>query len=161
MNLRQEEPGDRRAIRDVVIAAFGRRDEAELVDRLRADGDAVLSLVAVEDRRLVGHLLLSRMIAPFRALALAPVAVRPDRQRCGIGSRLVRTGLARAAKDGWQGVVVLGDPGYYRRFGFDPDAAAPFRSPFAGPFLMVAALDGPLPATDGEITHAPAFRALA
>ncbi len=160
MHIRAEEPADPAAIRDVITAAFGRTLEADLVDRLRADGDAVISLVATREGGVVGHVLFSRVSAPFRALGLAPVAVVPDRQRAGIGSRLIRVGLERAAEKGWQAVFVLGDPAFYRRFGFDAEQASGFSSPYAGPHLMVLALGGALPATTGEIAYAPAFAGL-
>lgn len=160
MIVRDEEPADARAVRALVAAAFGRDAEADLVDRLRADGDAAIALVAVADGAVAGHVLLSRMRAPFRALALAPVSVAPDRQRRGIGSRLVRTALDRAREGGWEGVFVLGDPDYYRRFGFDPALAHGFASPYAGPCLMALAPGGDLPARAGRIDHAPAFRTL-
>lgn len=157
VTLREETPGDRAALREVISAAFGQAEEADLVDRLRQDGDCVLSLVAVEEGRLVGHILLSRMTAPFRALALAPVAIVPDRQGRGIASRLIEAGLARATAEGWQAVFVLGDPAFYRRFGFDPALARGFVSPYAGPNHMVKPLAGPLPAATGEVAYAPAF----
>jgi putative acetyltransferase len=160
MLIRDEGPADAPAIRAVVEAAFGQSLEADLIDRLRADGDAAVSLVAIDGGAVVGHVLLSRMAAPFRALGLAPVAVAPNRQRSGIGSRLVRAGLDRARDGEWQGVFVLGDPAYYRRFGFDPARAKGFASPYAGPHLMALALDGDLPATEGRIDYAPAFGAL-
>jgi len=161
MLIRDEEPGDLPAIRAVVEAAFGQRQEADLVDRLRADGDGVLSLVAVDGGKVVGHVLFSEMTAPFRALALAPVSVVPERQRSGIGSRLIRAGLSRAEEDGWVGVFVLGEPDYYGRFGFDAVRARGFESPYAGPYLMVRALGRELPVTTGTIGHAPAFASLA
>jgi putative acetyltransferase len=155
--VREEQPEDAAAIRAAVTAAFGQRAEADLVDRLRADGDSVISLVTVEDCRIVGHVLFSKMSAPFRALALAPVSVVPERQNAGIGSRLIRAGLERAATDGWQGVFVLGEPEYYGRFGFDPSHAADFTSPYAGPYFMALTVVGALPATEGKLDHAPAF----
>jgi len=161
MLIRDEEPGDLPAIRAVVEAAFGQRQEADLVDRLRADGDGVLSLVAVDGGKVVGHVLFSKMTGPFRALALAPVSVVPERQRSGIGSRLIRAGLSRAEEDGWVGVFVLGEPDYYGRFGFDAVRARGFESPYAGPYLMVRALGRELPVTTGTIGHAPAFASLA
>jgi putative acetyltransferase len=104
--IRPEETADIPAIHEVVTAAFGRDMEADLVDRLRSDGDSVISLVAVDvGGRIVGHALFSRMTAPFQALALAPVSVIPDRQGSGIGRRLIRAGLERAAQGGWQGVL--------------------------------------------------------
>jgi putative acetyltransferase len=160
MILRDELPADHAAIWQVVHAAFGSAGEADLVDRLRADGDVAVSLVAVEGEAIVGHVLLSRMQAPFRALGLAPVSVRPDRQRSGVGSALVREALARAKAEGFEAVFVLGDPAYYGRFGFDPATAQGFASPYAGPHLMAVALTGPLPVTSGRVDYAPAFAAL-
>ena len=159
MAIREERPGDHAAIRAVVTAAFGRADEADLVDALRANGDSVLSLVAEEDR-IIGHVLFSRMAAPFRALGLAPVAVLPDRQRFGVGCSLIRAGLEAAHHAGWQGAFVFGNPDFYRRFGFDASLAAGFASPYAGPNLMVAPLGGVLPAMEGRIDYAPAFAKL-
>jgi putative acetyltransferase len=158
--IRDERPTDVAAIRAVVAAAFGRPLEGDLVERLRADGDAVLSLVAVEGGESIGHVLLSRLAAPFPALALAPLAVLPAQQRTGIGGRLVRTALARATAEGWQAVLVVGEPAYYRRFGFDPGLAAGFACAYAGPYLMALALQGDLPTTAGRIDYPPAFAAL-
>lgn len=160
MDIRNEQPADRDAIREVVAAAFPRSGEAALVDRLRADGDSVISLVAVERERIVGHCLLSRMSAPFRALGLGPVTVPPERQGAGIGGVLIRAALDQAAMEGWQGVFVLGDPAYYGRFGFDAARASGFDSPYAGPYLMLLPLGGDLPARQGRIDYAPAFAAL-
>ena len=158
--IRDEKPEDVAAIRAVVEAAFPAPAEADLVGRLRADGDSIISLVAVDDGLVVGHVLFSKLTAPFPALGLAPVSVLPGRQNAGIGSRLIRAGLERAVRDGWQGVFVLGEPEYYGRFGFDADIAKGFASPYAGPYFMALALDGELPATVGRIGHAPAFAAL-
>jgi putative acetyltransferase len=159
MIVREESNGDRAAVRAIIAAAFGRPDEADLVDRLRLDGDAVVSLVAVEDAVAVGHVMLSRMTAPVRAVALAPLAVLPHCQRRGIGSRLVRGALERGRLLGCEAVFVLGDPAFYRRFGFDAALAAGFQSPYAGPHLMAVALADGLPVAHGRIAHAPAFTA--
>lgn len=160
MIIRPERSGDAAAIAALVEGAFASPGEARLIDRLRADGDVVMSLVAVEDGAIVGHALLSRMEAPFRALGLAPVSVAPDRQRRGIGAMLIRAALAEAASGEWEAVFVVGEPAYYRRFGFTTKEAAGFDSPYAGPYLMVHALDGTLPATQGAIAYAPAFSEL-
>lgn len=158
MLVREEIPADHDAARRVVTAAFGQPDEARLVDRLRADGDVVISLVAEEaGEGVVGHVLLSVMDAPFRALALAPVAVAPQRQGQGVGSALVREALSRAAAQGWFAVFVLGDPPYYQRFGFRAELAAGFESPYAGRHFMGLALAGELPRTTGRLRHAAAF----
>jgi putative acetyltransferase len=158
--IRPEQPGDKAAIASVIERAFGRPDEARLVERLRADGDSVVSLVAEADGELVGHVLLSRMSAPFRALGLAPVAVAPERQRSGVGAALIEEALALARSGGWDAIFVLGEPAYYRRFGFRADLAAGFASPYAGPYLMVRPLAGPLPVAEGRIDYAPAFASL-
>ena len=160
MIVRHEKVSDRAAVHALVTAAFGRSDEADLVDRLREDGSVVLSLVALDDNVIVGHILLTRMEAPFTALALAPLAVRPDNQRSGIGSQLVHAALDRVRAAGWQAVFVLGDPKYYARFGFDPSLARGFSSPYAGPCLMVLALTGKLPVSAGAIAYARPFAAL-
>ena len=160
MMIREEQPADIPDIRRVVVAAFPKPLEAKAVDRLRDDGDSVISLVAVETDEIVGHVILSRMSAPFKALALGPVAVVPCRQGSGIGSQLINEGLTRATNDDWQAVFVLGRPAYYRRFGFDLAQASGFTSPYAGPHLMALPLTGPLPVREGKIDYAPALAAL-
>ena len=161
MIVRPETPGDIQAIRVVEEAAFGQSAEARLVDDLRTAGDSIFSLVAVDNGTVVGHALFSRMKAPFPALALAPVAVLPERQRMGVGSRLISEGIARSEAAGWLGIFVLGDPAFYRRFGFNAGKASGFISPYAGPHLMALPLGrSELPASAGSIQHAPAFARL-
>lgn len=158
MLIRSETAQDAGRIRAVVSAAFPTPAEADLVEQLRTDGDMVLSLVAADGQRIIGHALFSRMTAPFPALGLAPVSVDPRRQRAGIGRRLIEEGLALAEATGWRGVFVLGDPAYYRRFGFGAERAAGFASPHAGPHLMALSLGADaLPATTGEVAYASAF----
>lgn len=147
-------------VRAVHLAAFETAAEADLVDALVASGAAVISLVATERESVVGHILFSRLAAPMPALALAPVAVIPSRQNAGIGSVLVRAGLAAAAKDGWTAAFVLGEPAFYRRFGFSVEAARNFRCRYAGPYLMAVTLGStPLP-KDGELGYPTPFTAL-
>ncbi|MBN9080774.1 MAG: GNAT family N-acetyltransferase [Rhizobiales bacterium 62-17] len=160
MQIRDEQAGDIDAIRALHTIAFGQSQEAGLVDQLRADGDSVISLVAIEADSIVGHILFSPMSAPFQALGLAPLAVQPAMQGRGIGSALVEAGLQRVAAGPWRAVFVLGDPAYYGRFGFEAALASGFRSPYAGPYLMALALGGPLPVREGRIDYAPAFAAL-
>jgi len=122
VTIRRRTPADDAAIVRTVDAAFGGPAESTLVRTLRDPGLAAIELVAAEDA-VVGHALFSVlevMVAARRvkALALAPVAVQPDRQRRGIGSALIRDGLGLARADGWDAVIVLGDPAYYARFGF-------------------------------------------
>ena len=108
ITVRDETSADVAAICHVVAAAFPGPAEARLVDLLRTDGDLLYSLVAVEDDRVVGHVAFSPMDAPFRALGLGPIAVRPERQGRGIGRRLIEAGLARAGAEGWRAVFLLG-----------------------------------------------------
>ena len=165
VDVREAVAGDAAAIRDVHLAAFPTALEADLVERLQRDGDALLSLVADEDGRIVGHIFMSRMTASgegrdYRAVGLAPVAVLPERQKAGIGGRLIRAALAAMAAQGEELVFVLGEPVYYRRFGFDPAAAAPFASPYAGPYFMALALNGAALPRAGRADYAAAFAGL-
>lgn len=158
--IREEQADDHGLISELVEQAFGQPDEARLVERLRADGDATISLVALIDGAVAGHVLLSPMSAPFRALGLAPVSVAPRYQRSGVGHALIETAIDRARSDGWDAIFVLGDPAYYERFGFRGDLAAGFVSPYAGPYLMALPLGSALPASIGSIDYAPAFSGL-
>jgi putative acetyltransferase len=160
VEIRDECPRDWEAVYRVVSSAFGQLAEANLVEELRDAGDSVISLVAEEDDQIVGHVLLSRMSAPFPALALAPISVIPTRQRCGIGSALIQSAVTRARNEGWAAIFVLGDPNYYERFEFDSKAAAAFASPYAGLHFMVLKLSPSLAATTGQVRHASAFAAL-
>lgn len=160
IDVRDETPRDWKAVYQVVSSAFGQSVEAELVEKLRQTGESAISLVAEEDGQIVGHVLLSKMDAPFPALALAPVSVIPTRQRLGIGSVLVNRAVNRARQEGWAAIFVLGDPDYYARFGFNRATAAGFTSPYAGPHFMALTLSPSLPATAGELRHASAFDAL-
>ena len=160
MLIRPAEPEDRGAVRLLTCAAFGSAAEADLVEALDHAGDTQQSLVAEADGRVVGHVLFSRMTAPFAALALAPLSVAPEHQGQGIGSALIREGLARASSAGWDAVFVLGEVAYYQRFGFDAALAAGFSSPYAGPHFMALALADVLPTPSGALVHAPAFAAL-
>ncbi len=131
-------------IAQINTLAFGQPDEADLIERLRAEGDMMFELVAEDADRLEGHILFSRLWAGNGRLyaALAPMAVRPDRQRAGLGSTLVRAGLESAREFGACGVLVLGHPAYYPRFGFSAETAAKVRAPYAGsPAFMALALE--------------------
>ena len=160
IHVRDESPGDWKAIYQVVSSTFGRLSEAELVGALREADDSIVSLVADDDGQIIGYVLLSKMDAPFSALALAPVSVIPPRQRSGIGSALIKRAVSKARDEGWAAIFVLGNPNYYKRFGFDQEAAAGFTSPYAGRHFMVLKLSPSLPATTGALRHAPAFAAL-
>lgn len=132
-------------MRAVVVAAFGQDDEAELVEALQNAGDAAIALVAERAGAVVGQVLFSPMREPERCLGLAPVAVLPEHQGEGIGVALIRAGIERARAEGWRGVFVLGHADYYPRFGFSPEAARGFESPFAGPHFMFLPLSDDAP----------------
>lgn len=157
VTVRPERTGDGAAINDVIVHAFGRTDEARLVAQLRQDGDAAISLVAIDGDAVIGHVLLSPMSAPFRAVGLAPLSVAPVHQRRGVGAALVNAAIAQARHDGWSAIFVLGDPAYYGRFGFRADLAIGFLSPYAGPHFMALPLAGPLPVASGLVAYATAF----
>lgn len=129
--LRAEMPEDIDAISKLTTAAFENTEhssgtEAAIVDALRAAGALTISLVALENEEIVGHIAFSPVTIESGAEAwygLGPVSVRPDRQGYGIGKMLIESGLAQLKQNGANGCVVLGDPGYYTRFGFTSDPA--------------------------------------
>ena len=142
--IRFARAADHPAIAEVVEAAFGQPDEARLVERLRAGDDVMFELVAEENGELTGHVLFSRLFADRAEMfaALAPLAVRPGLQRAGVGKALVRAALDHARECGAHGVLVLGHPAYYPKFGFAAETAARVKSPFSGsPSFMALALE--------------------
>ncbi|WP_128254220.1 GNAT family N-acetyltransferase [Falsirhodobacter deserti] len=153
MKIRPEASEDDRKIRKLLIDAFGRPDEADLVAALRRDGAVAQALVAEVEGEIVGYLMLSHLDAPFSACALAPLAVAPMWQRQGIGAALIE-----AIDTGCDAIFVLGDPAYYSRFGFSTDLATGYACAFAGPFFMVKP-QAEIPAT-GRIFYPQAFAAL-
>ena len=158
--IRYAKAGDHAAIEAVTAAAFGKRDEAALIARLRADEDVMFELVAEDAGQIIGHILFSRLWAdrPDLYAALAPVSVLPARQNAGLGSSLIRSGLECVREFGAHGVLVLGHPAYYPRFGFSADAAAQVRSPYAGsPAFMALALEEHAFAGPLSVTYPDAF----
>jgi putative acetyltransferase len=161
--VRDEQPYDRKQVRMVNEGAFGRPDEADLVDRLRAEGAVLLSLLAEVENQIIGHLLFSRMTVetaqgPVAAISLAPLAVLPEHQGRGVGSRLVRTGLAMLRDRGERIVIVLGHEEYYPRFGFSTEKARYLVSPFPPESFMALELwDGALAGIQGAVRYPSAF----
>jgi putative acetyltransferase len=166
--IRVERPEDRAAIHEVHELAFGRSAEADLVDALRVGGKATLSLVAVEDDRIVGHILFSPVLInsddrTFSAVGLAPMAVLPERQRCGIGAQLVKAGLLECRNTGHDCVLVLGHPTYYPRFGFVPASRYGLKSEYEVPdeaFMVLAWHEGVLRDRGGVARYQPEFRGI-
>jgi putative acetyltransferase len=165
LSVRPEQKTDVDAIRRVHETAFSSPLEAELVDNLQAEGDAVLSLVACSGGAVSGHVLFSRLrmleARGVRATALGPLGVVPEQHGRGIGTALVRDGLARLRADGEDLVIVLGDPKYYGRFGFTAKAARVFQTPYDGPNLQALALSDAGHLAQGVLRYAPAFSMLA
>jgi len=124
IDIREEQPTDIDAVRELNRQAFDQEQEGRLVDALRDAGAVTLALVAVSDDAVVGHILFSPLtVGAEEGAALGPMAVRPAYQRQGIGSQLVTQGLARLRQRRCPFVVVIGHPEFYPRFGFGPAAA--------------------------------------
>ena len=165
--IRGERAGDHEGIRQVNLSAFETDLEANIVDALRAQADPIVSLVAVSDNLVVGHILFSPVTLSSQPglpiMGLAPMAVVPARQRQGIGSDLVRAGLDACRDAGGVAVVVLGHAGYYPRFGFVPASRFGLTSEYDVPddvFMAMELAAGVLRGNDGTIRYHPAFAAL-
>ena len=122
--IRREQPQDIPEIRQVIIRAFGQKQEASIVDKLRKNCNSILSLVAFTDGKVVGHILFSPAVIEGRhgrlvGSGLAPLAVLPEYQRKGIGTQLMQTAIARIKEGGCPYIIVIGHPEYYARFGFE------------------------------------------
>jgi putative acetyltransferase len=161
--IRKRTAADDAAVRRLNDDTFGGPYESRLIDGLRAAGLDAVELAAAENDDIVSHILFSVLATTIDrrtvpALALAPMAVRPDRQRQGIGSALVHAGLRLARERDWRAVIVLGHKGYYPRFGFSAALARPLQSPFSGDTFMALELaPGALRGEKGRATYPPAF----
>jgi putative acetyltransferase len=154
----EDAPGIRRVNLEALSAA-----EADLVDRLRARGKLLVSLVAEGNRSVVGHIAFSRVTidaAHCGGAGLGPMAVLPDLQRRGIGSLLARAGLDRCREMGFDYVVVLGHPLYYPRFGFVPASRHSIRCKWPVPdhaFMILELREGALSGVSGIASYPPEF----
>ena len=156
--IRERMAADDMAIRRLNDDAFGGPYESRLIEDLRAAGLDAVELVAVEDDQIVGHILFSVLATSIDRHTVPALAVRPERQRRGIGCALVRAGLDLARERDWRAVIVLGHKGYYPRFGFSAALARPLRAPFAGDAFMALELaPGALQGKQGRVTYPPAF----
>jgi len=162
MKIRDELPGDRAAIRQIVEAAFAQAEhrsgtEGAIVDTLRDAHALTISLVAEDGGALLGHVAFSSVEIDGRRChwyGLGPVSVRPDRQRQGIGTALIAEGLARLRALDARGCVVLGDPAYYGRFGFAPDRGLKLAGVPPDYFTRLVLEGGPV---TGTVTYHAAF----
>jgi putative acetyltransferase len=165
MTIRKEQPEDLSGIYSVVEQAFGQRDEADLVNLLRENGKAVISLVATADEHIVGHILFSPVSLEScsqttAVIGLAPLAVVEEFQNQGIGSRLTEAGLEECRRLGYDAVVVLGHPNYYPRFGFVPAVRYGIKSEYdvADEVFMILELrEGALVGCSGTVKYQPEF----
>ncbi len=169
--VRQAAPADYSLIADLITAAFAdeplsAHDEAQLVSRLRAGAAYIpkLDLCAVTpDGSIVGMVMLTRLtveLGDARLLALAPLAVRPDVQKRGIGSALVKYGLKQARELCFAAVAVLGSPDYYGRFGFVPADKYAISFPFEAPAECCQLLEltpDALKSCNGSLIYPPEF----
>ncbi|MXY23025.1 MAG: N-acetyltransferase [Acidobacteria bacterium] len=168
ITIRPERPEDVPGIRLVNQRAFGGPDEAGMVDEARARGGWMISLVAVADDQLVGHILFTPVTISAsehvrEAAGLAPMAVDPGHQGRGIGTRLASEGLARCRAAGYGIAVVLGHPTYYPRFGFVPGSLHGIRFALDVPdeaFMVIELLPGALEGCSGVARYLPEFMVL-
>lgn len=163
ISIQVERPQDEESIRRLNVIAFdGRNEEADLVDALRTAGDLVLSLVARDDDRVVGHIAFSRVTidaatGPAGGVALAPVAVQPELHGRGIGRKLIQTGLRLLSEQGESVVLVVGNPAYYAKFGFSMEEAESFPCDYSGPHFMALVWGDPAPIPTGPVIYPEAF----
>ena len=162
MNIRFEQPGDIEKIRQVNLQAFGTETEANLVDELRNADVELISLVAEENADVIGHILFSPVIldGDLKVMALAPMAVLPEWQSKGVGTKLIGAGLQECEKAGYEAVVVLGHADYYPRFGFIPAINFGIKSEYdVAPevFMLVELHKDALQGVTGTVKYHQAF----
>ena len=162
LTIRPEQAGDESAIHALTEAAFApmpfsEGDEQDLIDALRSNGDLALSLVAVDGATIVGHIAFSPVTIGDGTsdwYGLGPVSVAPAVQRQGIGSALIRRGIAQMRARGARGIVLLGSPVYYSRFGFEHDPGLSYPGPPPEYFQRLV-LEGEAPS--GIVSYVAAF----
>lgn len=168
LKIRQENKNDIKDIYEINALAFGQENEAKLVDLLRNSGSFVpeLSLVATIDNKIVGHILFTKIkIADekqneIESLALAPMAVKPEFQKNGIGGQLIRAGLDKARELNFKSVIVLGHKRYYPKFGFVPTSKWNIKSPFDVPaeaFMGIELIEDGLKNVSGTVIYPKEF----
>jgi putative acetyltransferase len=168
MLIRSESGTDQTTIAEINRLAFGGDHEVELIDRLRAEGQVLSSLLAVDAYdRILGHILFSRVVVHTRAgdvpvASLGPMCVLPQMQRHGIGSALVRHGIKACRRLGEAAVIVVGHPRFYPEMGFSRHVVEHLESPFAGEaFMGLELVPGSLSAIRGEVIYPAAFAVFA
>jgi putative acetyltransferase len=159
--VRPEQVGDAPAIHTVNAASFPTNAEADLVDLLRDGGRLVVSLVAIDSGAIVGHVAFSPVEVEHGSggIGLAPLAVLASHRRCGIGAQLVRDGIDACRVAGYRWIVVLGDPAYYGRFGFQPASSVGLGDEYGGgsAFQVLELVPAALSGVHGLVRYAPEF----
>jgi putative acetyltransferase len=163
--VREELPEDISAVRLVNVRAFGRTQEADIIDKLRQNCSDLLSLVAVRQNDVVGHILFSPTTVESedrstQGMGLAPIVVRPDCQRQGIGSELIRAGIEELKSNRCAFIVVLGHPQYYPRFGFERASRYGIRSEWQVPdeaFMILMLDESEMRSVSGVAKYRPEF----
>lgn len=168
IQIRSETEQDIAAIRSINEAAFGGKEEADIVDKLRAQAGEKLSLVAQGDNgQLLGHIFFSPVTLHGDAgeivvgMGLAPMSVLPEHQNRGIGSLLVQAGIERLRASGCPFIIVLGHAQYYPRFGFEPASQHNIHSQWddiPDEVFMILILEADkLPSSGGVVRYSSAF----
>ncbi len=167
IEIRKEKTEDIPVIGEIHKVAFGGETEPNLVEAIRASEGFIpeLSLVAEVDGKVVGHIIFSPITIKTKAdsvpvLSLAPMGVLPEYQNQGIGSELIRSGLAGCQQLGHYIVIVIGYPKYYTRFGFVPAAKKGLKVSFDVPdeaFMVFEGITGALDGVSGTVIYPPFF----
>lgn len=165
MIIREEQSGDAPEIRKVNEQAFGQPQEADIVDSLQRNCSDLLSLVAVTENKIVGHILFSPIEIKseeitVQGMGLAPMAVLPGFQQQGIGTDLVREGIARLRNQVCPFVIVLGHAEYYPRFGFEPASRYRIQSEWEVPddvFMILVLNQSAMRGVSGLARYRPEF----
>lgn len=164
MMIRLEKAEDHEAVQEVNLKAFPTDVEATLVEKLRSSMN-IISLVAVHEDKVVGHVLFSPLTIEtdeetFPAVILAPVAVLPEYQKQGVGSKLIENGIIECRNQGHSIITLVGHPEYYPRFGFKPAEKYGIQHPFEVPenvFMVYELVPDALNRVKGVLRYSNAF----
>jgi len=160
--IRHETPNDYKAVREILKSSFETEAEARLVNALRTNGKAILSLVAEQTQTIVGHIMFSPISttppSEAKGLGLAPVAVAPTHRRQGIASMLIREGLQQLCEE-YDYVVLLGNPNFYERFGFQKASNFDIQNEYGvdDSFMVLELKQGMLAKVNGLVQYGPEF----
>lgn len=165
IEIREELPEDADSIREVNERAFGQPQEARLVDALRRSCPDLLSLVALKDGAILGHILFTPVLVEgpaetFSGRALGPMAVIPQHQKRGLGTALVQAGIQRLKAIGFSFIIVVGHPAYYPRFGFKPAREQGILCPWDVPdeaFMILTLRPSEVKGMIGVVRYRPEF----